>query len=258
MRAEPGSHRLVLISQNYCHLEEQTNGSEPAHQVTISRSAREAVGITTWQLFGKQALYNMSWWTLATPKRYSYFREMSSDSLNQHKKTYTNLTQYRIHLASCVLPKNAVSLPNNWSLKHSDSLLLIIDQQAQGKVIKNVKTGHYPRKRTSLGAQTHCWRSQKELMPQFRPVASESQVFLQSGIGQPRVDPADGDKTSKKGFHWIFLQSVFTLLGTGYAEVRTFSCRPFISLLQPCEGHCNFSPIPQWMRRTEKSCGMAW
>lgn len=88
MRAAPGAHRLVLISQNYCRLEEQTDGSKPAHQVTASSSAREAVGGTTWQLFGKQILYKMSWWTWATPKRCSRFRKMSSDSLNQHKNIH--------------------------------------------------------------------------------------------------------------------------------------------------------------------------
>lgn len=87
MKAAPASHSLVLTSQNYCHLEE-TNDSEPAHQVTISSSARQAVGIITWQLLAKQPLYKMSWWTWATPKKGTYCRKVLSDSLNQHKNIH--------------------------------------------------------------------------------------------------------------------------------------------------------------------------
>lgn len=67
---------------------------------------------------------------------------------------------------------------------------------------------------TSLGVWTHCRRNQKELLPFFSPVASESWFLLEHGTQQPRVNSTDGDKPNKNGFHGIFLQSVFILSGT--------------------------------------------
>lgn len=213
MRAAPGPHRLVLVSQNYRCLEEQTDGSEPAHQVTVSSSAREAVGITTWQLFGKQFLYKMSWWTRATPKRCSHFRKMSSDSPKQHKNPHKPTSLQNTSSQLC-MPKKCCFLTQQ--LKP----LPYYRPESSGQDEKNVNTGHLPRKRmnlgdqTSLGVWTHCRRNQKELPPFFSPVASESWFLLEHGIQQPRVNSTVGDKPNKNGFHRIFPQSVFILSGT--------------------------------------------
>lgn len=105
-----------------------------------------------------------------------------------------------------------LSLPSSKSLKHADSLCLIRDLQVQGKMIKNVKIRHHPRKRVSLGAWTHC---QKELQQLFNPVPSQAQRYLiETALKHQRqkVYPPDGHGADKKNvFHGILLQSVFIL-----------------------------------------------
>lgn len=148
-----------------------------------------------------------------------------------------------MHLASYACPENPVSLPDNYSLKHGDIPFLIVDQQAWGKMIIRVNTGHHP------GLRGWAWElwliaggARKDWYVQ--PNCFRIPVSPSTGIKQPRVSTVDGEKPSKNGFTGIFLQSVFIVSGTK-GQVRAFSCPlPFISLLKPWEEHCSFPPIP--------------
>lgn len=113
----------MLISQNYCCLEEQTNGLQPAFQVNISSSAREDVGIIPDGVLAQIGVHIL---------------EKCPQIAQINTKTYTNLTHCRIGLASYACQEYVVSLQSIQSLKQADSLCLIRDMQVQGKMITKI------------------------------------------------------------------------------------------------------------------------
>lgn len=114
---------FVLISQNYCCLEEQINGLQPAFQVNISSSVREDVGIIPDGVLAQIGVHIL---------------EKCPQIAQTNTKTYTNLTHCRLNLASYACQESVVSLWNIQSLKQVDSLCLIRDLRVQGKMITKI------------------------------------------------------------------------------------------------------------------------
>lgn len=139
--------------------------NKPMAQRQLTRSPLQAQpGNTTWQLFGKQSLCKMSWWIQITPKRFSYFKNCPQIAWNSTK----NISQPNAVLnASGQLCMPRKSCFFTWQLQpktwwyplsyYRPAILGEDDNTCEHRASSRAK-------RMSMGALTHCWRSQKGLI----------------------------------------------------------------------------------------------